>query len=247
MGRGSKDDISYWRLFATGGGIGRSRLGARRRRGFTLVEVIVVLVILAILAAIAIPALTGSIDKAKYSQLKADAREMTVALQTLISEAYADPNSHFPDDDSEGYLYIDGTLFASIAKAPSTENPTDQDIYAVYPNPDDEDPFTALENLTKIPYKTTKDGLWGDFKFPSRLYINRMGQIVAFAYPDISTYQYFMDGSEAMRMEGIFYMYNTDIKGADIYSYDPSVGYQLCKVSATNPSGGTATVEVTPL
>ena len=36
-----------------------------KKRGFTLVELIVVLVILAILAALLIPALTGYIDKAK--------------------------------------------------------------------------------------------------------------------------------------------------------------------------------------
>jgi hypothetical protein len=169
---------------------------------------------------------------------------MTVALQTLISEAYADPNSYFPGDDSGGYLYVDGTEIAAVN---AVVNDTGQDIYAVYLNPEGEDPFTALTKLTKIPHETTKDGLWSSCKFPSMLYINQMGQIVAFAYPDIGTYQYFMDSSDAMRMEGIFYIYNADIKGADIYNYDPSVGYQLCKVNATNPSGGTATVEVTPL
>lgn len=39
-----------------------------KRRGFTLVELIVVLVILAILAALLIPALTGYIDKAKKTR-----------------------------------------------------------------------------------------------------------------------------------------------------------------------------------
>ena len=36
-----------------------------RKRGFTLVELIVVLVILAVLAALLVPSLTGYIDKAK--------------------------------------------------------------------------------------------------------------------------------------------------------------------------------------
>ena len=40
-----------------------------KKRGFTLVELIVVLVILAILAALLIPALTGYIDKAKKDSL----------------------------------------------------------------------------------------------------------------------------------------------------------------------------------
>jgi type IV pilus assembly protein PilA len=59
-----------------------------RSGGFTLVEVIVVLVILAILAAIAIPALTGYIDKASYSGYKAEARNMAIAAQTIISESW---------------------------------------------------------------------------------------------------------------------------------------------------------------
>jgi prepilin-type N-terminal cleavage/methylation domain-containing protein len=63
------------------------RRGARRRRaGFTLVEVIVVLVILAILAAIAIPALTGYIDRAQWTEKEADLRNITTAAQTMIIE-----------------------------------------------------------------------------------------------------------------------------------------------------------------
>jgi prepilin-type N-terminal cleavage/methylation domain-containing protein len=62
---------------------------ARRHAGFTLVEVIVVLVILAILAAIAIPALTGYIDKAQDKQYIAQARNIAVAMRTVINEHYA--------------------------------------------------------------------------------------------------------------------------------------------------------------
>ena len=43
-------------------------LKKNRKKGFTLVELIVVLVILAILAALLIPALTGYIDKARKSK-----------------------------------------------------------------------------------------------------------------------------------------------------------------------------------
>jgi prepilin-type N-terminal cleavage/methylation domain-containing protein len=62
---------------------------SRRRAGFTLVEVIVVLVILAILAAIAIPALTGYIDKANDKKYIAQARDISVAMKTVLNEAYA--------------------------------------------------------------------------------------------------------------------------------------------------------------
>lgn len=58
------------------------------KRGFTLVELIVVLVILAILAALLIPALTGYIDKARKSQVVAETRMLTQAVQTEMSTLY---------------------------------------------------------------------------------------------------------------------------------------------------------------
>jgi prepilin-type N-terminal cleavage/methylation domain-containing protein len=61
----------------------------KKRRGFTLVEVIVVLVILAILAAIAIPALTGYIDKVKWKSMIHMGRTQVVAIQTMFDELYA--------------------------------------------------------------------------------------------------------------------------------------------------------------
>lgn len=60
-----------------------------KKKGFTLVELIVVLVILAILAALLIPALTGYIDKAKNKSVVAETRQAVMAAQTLVDEAYA--------------------------------------------------------------------------------------------------------------------------------------------------------------
>lgn len=59
-----------------------------KKKGFTLVELIVVLVILAILAALLIPALTGYIDKAKEKQIVAETRQVVMAAQTLYDEQY---------------------------------------------------------------------------------------------------------------------------------------------------------------
>ena len=65
----------------------------KSKRGFTLVELIVVLVILAILAALLIPALTGYIDKARKSQVVAETRALTQAVQTEMSTIYGLNNS----------------------------------------------------------------------------------------------------------------------------------------------------------
>lgn len=61
----------------------------KNQKGFTLVELIVVLVILAILAAMLVPALTGYIDKANNQKIKAATRQVVMAAQTEISEAYS--------------------------------------------------------------------------------------------------------------------------------------------------------------
>lgn len=60
-----------------------------KKKGFTLVELIVVLVILAILAALLVPALTGYIDRANEEKLQATTRQVVVAAQSVVSEAYA--------------------------------------------------------------------------------------------------------------------------------------------------------------
>ena len=66
----------------------------KSKRGFTLVELIVVLVILAILAALLIPALTGYIDKAKKSQVVAETRALTQAVQTEMSTTVWSSNEY---------------------------------------------------------------------------------------------------------------------------------------------------------
>jgi type IV pilus assembly protein PilA len=64
----------------------KQQLKKNRKKGFTLVEVIVVLVILAVLAAIAIPALTGYIDKAKDKATISQTRSAVMAAQTLVND-----------------------------------------------------------------------------------------------------------------------------------------------------------------
>ena len=64
------------------------KLKENKKKGFTLVELIVVLVILAILAALLIPALTGYINKAKEKSIIAETRQVVMAAQTLADEQY---------------------------------------------------------------------------------------------------------------------------------------------------------------
>ena len=65
------------------------KMKENKKKGFTLVELIVVLVILAILAALLIPALTGYIDRAKKKSVIAETRQAVMAAQTLLDEEYA--------------------------------------------------------------------------------------------------------------------------------------------------------------
>ena len=69
-------------------GVERNNRISNKKKGFTLVELIVVLVILAILAAIAIPLMLGFTDDAREKRYITDANAALKASQTVITEVY---------------------------------------------------------------------------------------------------------------------------------------------------------------
>ena len=71
-----------------------------RRRGFTLVEVLIVVIVLGILAAIVVPQFADAGDRAKLSARAATQRqvEQMIAIRRLRGEPFpADPGELFPD------------------------------------------------------------------------------------------------------------------------------------------------------
>ena len=86
----------------------------KNRKAFTLIELMVVILIVAILAAVAIPILRGRIDAAKWSEGKAGAGTISVALRAFEAEG-RDANSlggdlallGFIDGDLDGTYFVD--------------------------------------------------------------------------------------------------------------------------------------------
>ena len=115
-----------------------------KKKGFTLVELIVVLVILAILAALLIPALTGYIDKANEEKLQATTRQLVVAAQTVVSETYA-----------ESEEFKEGGVTTSILDGTVT-----------FGHPDDKVQISEICEMAEIAQDITKvgDAYQGKFK-----------------------------------------------------------------------------------
>ena len=83
----------------------------KNTKGFTLIELMVTVLIVIILAAVAIPILRGRIDAAKWSEGKAGAGTIAVALRAYSAEG-RDPNG-FTTPSQVGFAAgdLDGTYF----------------------------------------------------------------------------------------------------------------------------------------
>ena len=118
------------------------------KRGFTLVELIVVLVILAILAALLIPALTGYINKARKSQVVAETRALTQAVQTEMSTLYGS-NEYAEQVSKNKNTFTVAAKDGFAAEITNTDKQTLTDLDKRY---------TAIVNLSEVPSLTKGTG-----------------------------------------------------------------------------------------
>ena len=133
-----------------------------KRKGFTLIELMVVILIVGILAAVAVPIMRGRIDSAKWSEANASAGAVKTGIRAYIAEKG-------PNYDYSGLI---GTLdtqiiyeelgFASSDLAGAYFNQGDYQVISVVADPPScvvEVTSTHLQGPTGT-YRLEADGDW---------------------------------------------------------------------------------------
>lgn len=131
----------------------KNEIMKRKKKGFTLVEIIVVLVILAVLAAVTIPSMLGFVDEAKGKTEIANARAAYLAAQMVATEDFAINNTatdtlNYDDLKSRiGSDITDATVAATVVKGKVTDVVFTHGGYTVTM----EDVNTATGKVTVVP------------------------------------------------------------------------------------------------
>src|SRR5271170_7585745 len=105
---------------------------AHKRRGFTLIELMIVVAIIGILAAIAIPKFADLVRKAKEGQTKGSLG----SLRSALSIYYSDMEGQYPSDSLPGITFeafasltANGKYIASIPTARTPDYHSDTSTY----------------------------------------------------------------------------------------------------------------------
>lgn len=93
-----------------------------KKKGFTLIEVVVVLVVIAIIAAIAIPSLISWFDKAEKKSEIVDCQKVVTAAQGLLGENYlaADETHTFDYSEAVKKAEVTGSILAAEVDSDAT-------------------------------------------------------------------------------------------------------------------------------
>ena len=96
-----------------------------RKKGFTIVELVIVIAVIAILAAVLIPTFTGVINSAKESKTLQAARNLWTKYTVANAQTFANvKEAYIVIDDTYVYLVKDGQFYA---EAPAGEKLPDVD------------------------------------------------------------------------------------------------------------------------
>lgn len=82
----------------------------RNQKGFTLIELLIVVVIIGILAAIAIPKFSATREKAYYSAMKSDLKNLASQQEIYYSNHY----TYSSDLDDLGFSHSDGVVIVAF-------------------------------------------------------------------------------------------------------------------------------------
>ncbi len=87
----------------------------KKRKGFTLIELMVVVLIIAVLAAIIVPMMTSRINSAKWSEARAAMGQIATALRAYVAEnetttttIVGTPGLNFKSHELDGKYFLTG-------------------------------------------------------------------------------------------------------------------------------------------